>query len=278
MKENICHFIPLRKNVHSIHTINFVLETLPQPYTKLKSEAVYKMYYVSCGQGYLHTPGKIIPLTKGNIFFTFPASPFAIESGEDFCYMYISFIGLRGNMILDSLNINNSNCLFHGTHEVQAFWEKGLLTNPKMTDWISESVLLYTFSYLGTELFTTQEPKKQNQSVSLIKKYVDDHFSSQNFSLETMSRELSYNPKYISHVFKKHFGIGIIEYLNTLRIQNACTLIEQGFTSVSHIADSCGYSDAAYFSRIFKGKMGVSPTQYIKDVQSVEKTDQQKTR
>lgn len=271
MKQNICHFIPFHKDTYSIHTINFVLETKPQLYDRLKSESVYKMYYVCSGKGYIHTTGQITPLTQGDLFFTFPAASFAIESVENFTYMYISFIGLRGNMIMESLNISSNNFLFHNADEVQNFWEKGILANSKVMEFISESVLLYTFSFLGNRLLPDNKQQKQQHSVDLIKKYLDDHFTEHNFSLEAMSRNLCYNKKYISHVFKKHFGIGIIEYLNTVRIQNACTMIAQGFTSINDIADRCGYADAQYFSKIFKTKMGVVPTQYINHVQANKK-------
>ena len=267
MEQNICHFVPFHKDIHSIHTINFVLETMPQQYERLKLESVYKMYYVCSGQGAIHTPGQTIPLTQGDIFFTFPAFPFAIESKQDFAYMYISFVGLRGNMILESLAISNTNFVFHNAEEVSDFWEKGLAIDPKVIDLMSESVLLYTFSFLGNKLLTENNKPHQYHGVNLIKKYIDDHFTEHNFSLDTMSRELSYNKKYVSYIFKKQFGIGIIDYLNTIRIQNACTMIEQGFTSINDIADRCGYSDAQYFSKIFKAKMGAAPTQHIKQTQ-----------
>ncbi len=268
MEQNICHFIPFHKDIHSIHTINFVLETNPQQYDRLKSESVYKMYYVCSGKGLVHTLGEITPLSKGDIFFTFPASSFAIESKENFTYMYISFVGLRGNMIMESLNINSNNFLFHQADEVQDFWEKGILASSKVMELISESVLLYTFSFLGSRLLPDNNKPKQHQSVELIKKYIDDHFTEHNFSLNNISRELSYNKKYISYIFNKQIGIGIIEYLNTIRIQHSCAMMEQGFRSISDIADRCGYLDAQYFSKIFKAKMGVSPTQYIKTIQT----------
>ena len=44
MEQNICHFIPFRKDILSIHTINFVLETKQQQFTRLKTESTYKMY------------------------------------------------------------------------------------------------------------------------------------------------------------------------------------------------------------------------------------------
>ena len=268
MEQNVCHFIPFHKDLHSIHTINFVSETKEQRYERLKTDSIYKMYYVCSGRGRLHTLGKITPLTKGDLFFTFPAASFAIESVENFTYMYISFVGVRGNMILDSLNINPGNFIFHEANQVQTFWENGILANEKVMELIAESVLLYTFAFLGNRLLPDHDNPKQRHSVDLIKKYLDDHFTDHNFSLEDISRELAYNKKYISSVFKIHFGIGIIDYLNTVRIQNACTMISQGFTSVNDIADRCGYSDAQYFSKIFKEKMGLAPTQYINTVQT----------
>lgn len=267
MNSNICHFLPFHKDIHSIHTINFVLETVPQPYDRLKSESVYKMYYVLSGHGALHTTMRISPLSHGDVFFTFPGAYFSIESGEDFSYMYISFVGLRGNEIMESLDINANNFVFRSCHEVEDFWKKGILANPKVVHLMSESIMMYTFAFLGNRTLPEQNRSKAHHSVDIIKKYLDDHYADHDLSLESMHHALSYNKKYISHIFKKHLGIGVIEYLNTVRIQNALTIIKQGFTSVNDIADRCGYSDSQYFSKVFKSQMGIAPTKYIGNLQ-----------
>ena len=124
MDNNICHFIPYHKDYHSIHTINFVLETKQQPYSLLKSQPVYKIHFVCGGKGNLHIADKIFPLSQGDVFFTFPAIPFCIESVEDFSYMYISFLGSRANMIMDNLKISSQNFLFTGCQEIYEFWTK----------------------------------------------------------------------------------------------------------------------------------------------------------
>ena len=264
MYENVCRFIPYHKDYHSIHTINFVLETKPQIGDLLKSQSIYKMYYVCSGNGFIHTPGNVQPLSAGDVFFTFPAAPFCIESGEAFSYMYISFLGSRANMIMRKLKISKNNFLFKGCGEVYSFWKNGIDINSELTDLISESILLYTFFYLGNKTLSFDDSEKQNNAALLIKKYIDDNFSVIGFSLDDIRGELSYNKKYISSVFKKYYGVGIIEYLNTIRIQHSCALIEQGFTGVSDLATCCGYADAQYFSKVFKQKMGVSPGVYIK--------------
>ena len=90
-EQNICRFVPREINDHSIHTVHFVLETEEQLYTGLRLKSLYTVYLVTQGTGNLHTQGQILPLEEGDVFFTFPAVPFAIESVTDFQYMYISF-------------------------------------------------------------------------------------------------------------------------------------------------------------------------------------------
>ena len=95
------------------------------------------------------------------------------------------------------------------------------------------------------------------------KKYIDDNFTDPGLSLNSIGKELQYNPKYISGLFKEKMGIGINEYINTARCQQACTLIDQGLSCVKEISALSGYNDALYFSKVFKKRIGVSPKQYI---------------
>ena len=63
---------------------------------------------------------------------------------------------------------------------------------------------------------------------------------------------------------QQRIGMGVSEYLNSLRIQHGCTLIAQGFTSISDISAQSGFRDPQYFSKVFKQQMGLTPGQYIK--------------
>ena len=262
--ENICHFIPFRKDRYSLHIVTLVLETKPQIPDSLKNDSVYKIYYVCKGTGTLHLEHTHYALSEGDIFFTFPGTPFCIESISEFTYAYIGFLGERGQMILDTFKITPTNNQFSGCEEVYPVWEKGLQTCREMTDIYSEGILLYTLAYLGERLASTLfGDKAPDETILKMKQYIDENFQDTSFSLNKMASSLGYNPKYISRLFVSKMHIGISTYLNTIRIQYACTLMRQGARSINDIAFYCGYRDPQYFSRVFKKRMGVSPRNFM---------------
>ena len=270
--QNVCRFVPREVSDHSIHTVHFVLETKEQAYMGLRLKALYTVYFVTQGQGKLHTKGDVQPLKAGDVFFSFPAEPFAVESVEDFQYMYISFLGARGNRIMDKLGISPKNPLIADCGDLFTIWQQGLRCPSELSDIASEAVLLHTFAFLGTRLSkVTPHEGIGGDLVSMIQKYVDEHFSDSEFSLERLGGEMKYNKKYLSTVFKRHAGVGIVEYLHTVRIQHACTMLRQGFTSVSDVAARCGYPDAQYFSKVFKRRMSISPREYMASVREEKK-------
>lgn len=272
--QNVCRFVPREMNEHCIHTVNFVLETEPQVYNGLRLKALYTMYLVVRGKGRLHTQGEVRDLREGNLFFSFPAEPFAIESVEEFQYMYISFLGARGNMLMEKLGVSPRSFFFADCSDVIPVWMQGIQSPAALSDIASEAVLLHTFAYLGGGLskFATRDRQGINL-VSAIQKFVDEHFSEPDFTLDLLGSELNYNKKYLSTVFKKQVGVGIVEYLHSVRIQHACTMLHQGFSSVNDVAFRCGYSDAQYFSKVFKSRMGVSPRGYMEKVRIEAHTD-----
>lgn len=263
MENNICKFLPNTDTLKNINILHFVYETEQQSRSSLKLEAFYKIHLVTSGTGKLYKTGSAYPLKASDIFFTFPSDPYAIESGDDFAYLYISYIGIRTNRLMDELNITKKNFLFEHMEELQPFWEKTILDERSILALRCEGILLYTFSILGQQIFLEQNSHQNEDNVLLVKKFIDEHFSDKDLSIELLSKRYSYNPKYLSGLFKKRFHIGISQYIRTLRIQKACTLMEQGFTSIKDISCQCGFHDPFYFSKIFKENTGLSPKEHL---------------
>lgn len=265
---NICRFVPTKSIEEQIHIINFVYETKHTSKSENKMDACYKMAYVVEGTGTIICRGTKEEVKKGDVFFVFPSAPYTLMGDEAFKYIYISFIGVRGNMIMEQLNSSVRNFVFRNYEEQRVLWLDAVTKCTRFSEFAAQGVLFYMFSKIGNEELQEEEESvnvtDMLYKMKLVKKYIDDHFADSTLSLETISSEFSYNKKYLSSAFKKQFKIGISEYMTTVRINHACVLMEQRYTSVKDIAFLCGFSDQMYFSRVFRKKMGVSPKEHMK--------------
>ena len=66
------------------------------------------------------------------------------------------------------------------------------------------------------------------------------------------------------HRFKQATGLPPMQYLQNLRLNTARSLLEGTDCTVSQAAAIAGFTDPLYFSRLFKKKLGISPTEYRK--------------
>jgi len=62
--------------------------------------------------------------------------------------------------------------------------------------------------------------------------------------------------------FREATGMSPLEYVHTLRLEEAKQMLESGGEPVEGIANEVGYEDAAFFSRLFRRKVGLTPVQY----------------
>ncbi|MGB3986308.1 MAG: helix-turn-helix transcriptional regulator, partial [Limnochordia bacterium] len=69
---------------------------------------------------------------------------------------------------------------------------------------------------------------------------------------------------YLSRMFKTVTGLTLIEYLNTIRIQEAQKLLADENLSITEIASLVGYDSQTYFGRMFKRITGLTPREYRK--------------
>lgn len=227
--------------------------------------SAFILYIVTKGGGTLHTMRGNYDLKCGDLFITFPAKPFSIEKKDCLEYIYISFIGMRAGSILKRLKIDETSPVFSGYEYLIPFWTENITkSSVNNVDMLAESVLLYTFSNMSNTLDYVEQNIKGVTTVLEIKKFIDDNYYDTDLSLDSAAKKFSYNKKYLSGFFKKNMGVGFSVYLQTVRLQHACALMERGITSVRDIASLSGYSDQLYFSKVFKEKMGVSPKEHMK--------------
>ena len=94
------------------------------------------------------------------------------------------------------------------------------------------------------------------------KEYINQNYSNPELSVEAICSQLHVSPTYFSTLFKKETGSNFINYLTSIRLNEAVNLLNTTDYKSYMIAEKVGYTEANYFSYVFKKKFGVSPSKY----------------
>lgn len=257
--KNICKFIP-ESSADKIETHSFILESNPETMQTPHQLEYNLIILVKQGSGTFDFDGSTIYFCPGTIVFGFSGETF-FASPDSMCeYMYIQFSGIRSETLFRRFGINKNNRHFPKCDGLIPLWHESLSRASKENiDLASESVLLYTFSrFSGISA-------EKSDLINKIIEFSEQHFTNSELSLSAVAEHLSYNPKYVSHIFKEKMGVGYSEYLRNLRIKYAISLLDHGIDSIKNVALLSGFSDPLYFSSVFKKTVGKSPNEYKAD-------------
>jgi YesN/AraC family two-component response regulator len=93
-----------------------------------------------------------------------------------------------------------------------------------------------------------------------------DSYIRENCSDEISNTEIGaifgYHPFYVSKLLKDKKGITLRQYVIGYRLKLAKRMLELTDKSAAEIAEICGFTDASYFAKTFKGAFGESPKEY----------------
>lgn len=114
-----------------------------------------------------------------------------------------------------------------------------------------------------TALSVPSEPQiiTGNRQCAAVRRYIDLHFK-EALTLEQLAEDAHMNKYYLSHAFKREYGISPINYMITRRVEESKYLLAETDLSMSQIAQLLGFSSLSYFSQVFRRTQSLSPMEY----------------
>jgi AraC-like DNA-binding protein/ligand-binding sensor protein len=124
------------------------------------------------------------------------------------------------------------------------------------------SVLNIIIDRIARQLFSFHGVRHAS-ALRKAERFIWEHYS-RKVSLREIAHAAGLSAPYFSTIFKDEMGEHLSSYLNRLRVEKAVTMLTESDSSLKEIAESCGFEDQSWFSKIFKSHTGVSPGRYRK--------------
>lgn len=111
------------------------------------------------------------------------------------------------------------------------------------------------------EFYNELFPKVTSEQIKEVIAYILDNPES-DIKERDMALKMYMNVSYFSTAFVANTGKRFVDYLLNVRLMRAAYLLKSSKLKVSEISMRLNYKDTAYFSRLFRKKYGVTPSEY----------------
>ena len=232
----------------------------------------YILHYIMEGKGKFLVNGEEYNLQKGQGFLIEPEVQTFYQADEEvpWTYLWIGFGGKKAEDYLRDLGLNKKQLIFQcGCGEELKQIVYSMLKHRKYTaanEYFLEG-LLYTF--FGTlkenmEIAGNAGEKDGNLYVRKAVEFIPNNYADP-VRVKDIADYVGVNRSYLYTLFQDNLQLSPKEYLTNFRLTRAAELLQLTDLSVETVAMSCGYQDALGFSKIFKAKMGITPSAYRKE-------------
>lgn len=243
---NSCGF----ENVAAEHTL-----------VRQKGRVDYHILLINSGVCEAMHRGKLYTLNAGDLIIYEPGEEqkytFKTESTSLWCH----FTGKIVKELFDSCNLTGgvyflsaSKTIFETYSTlIQRFNQKGRkrMANASLLE------LIYNIS----DAITSPKQIDNSEFILPILTYINANYNKK-ITLDELAQKSGYSKSRFSHIFSEVTQTTPIKYQNGIRLKLSCEMLLSTDYSITDIASSCGFADPLYFSRIFKKKYNVTPSEY----------------
>lgn len=215
----------------------------------------YHLVYVSSGE--MEANGKRIGSGEAYLFFPNRPQCYVYRVTEGSLYYWIHFTGADIAEILSRGGISGDGAVGNGRRtELDALFRL-------LTDSVSirgEAHTPYSAALLRSMLELIALPAPRRYPFSRARRALEDLSST--VQVRELAATYNMSTAHFIRSFKEAYGTTPTNYRILCQIMQAKNLLSDTELSIGAIAEQCGFSDAFYFSRIFKKHAGLSPSLY----------------
>ena len=215
--------------------------------------------YFVCGEAEYTFDDYSFIANPNNFFFLAKDSIYSIKVFEKVKFICVDFDFITADSPLLSSSFNNvSPSIKSDFTKLFYVWNKGSLWhNPQALG------ILYNIYSQGIKS-QNKEYAKQNAIFSKATSFIFEHYTESTLSIQEIAKHLDISEVHLRRIFKISANISPAKYINFLRLEKAKNMLHSSNFTIAEIAESVGFDDQFYFSRLFKKETGLPPVSYRK--------------
>ena len=229
----------------------------------------YMIHYILDGKGIYRVNGKTYHLEKNQGFLIEPNSLIYYEADIESPWQY-TWIGFNGTKAQDYLNrttLSSDNPIFSFPENSNLLDSMNSIVSSSKAASNRNLIILskiYEFLYLLSENFpnheviVTERPKTYIEEALL---FIHQNYAD-SITIKDIATHICIDRSYLHRLFKKFTNKSPQEYLLSLRMEKAASLLTSSSFKISDISRSIGYTDALLFSKTFKKSKGLCPSDF----------------
>jgi len=230
----------------------------------------FYLIYLIQGEMDLYVNGTYFHFEPGQFVLLPPKTPFRYNNKNhtEVNYYWVHFTGSDAGKLMDELKIPTCTPadISIQDHILRAFHRLfDEFIQPDSFFALSSSAHLVTLcTRFARAASGVRTENSKSWMLTKTLQYMNRHYK-EDLTVSHLAGLTQVSCGYFRVLFREVTGTTPTEYLTSLRLKNACTLLYQTNLSIKEIAASVGFSDQLYFSRVFRKHYGTSPLAYRKE-------------
>ena len=121
--------------------------------------------------------------------------------------------------------------------------------------------LLYAVCDACVKYAVPCDTEQNNRFIFEVISYISENIGRE-LSLKDVAEEMNYEYHYFSALFHRYFGMNFKNFINLFRFEQACEQLTREGSSITAVAESCGFGSIRNFNRVFKKLSGCTPKEF----------------
>jgi AraC-like DNA-binding protein len=223
----------------------------------------HDLWYAWAGGGTIRIDGAEYPVHRGRLFILRPNAEIHARHDRQrrlgVCYIHFDPPRqMRAESLPLACDVTDADLFERMLRRVVELVERG---QKQAAECLLESVLLALPQDIIPAGESARPARLRDARIAEAMRHIREN-PGEIHSVESLADRVSYAPDHFTRLFKQIAGVAPKEYCIRARIERAQELLRASGMSVQQIASALGYADIYFFSRQFKARTGLSPTQY----------------